>query len=142
MGAIFHNGDYVGSVPPIDDSSISDKKLWSSKKTQDVIDSLSDVIDISSTITNKATGINITGSKIGNTIQLSLGGSVTDGLANATRMFTISKKHIYSASCLIWTAKGIGRLTISGANGDAMWYGTNLAAGDAVNAIMMYLTTD
>lgn len=38
MGAIYHNGDYVGSVPPIDDSSVSDEKLWSSQKTKTEIE--------------------------------------------------------------------------------------------------------
>lgn len=45
MGAIFHNGDYVGSVPPIDDSSVSDKTLWSSQKTKEEIDEVGSIFD-------------------------------------------------------------------------------------------------
>lgn len=63
MGAIFHNGDYVGSVPPIDDSSVSDKTLWSSQKTKEEIDAVGSMFD---SLTYKTTGLSSSKATIAN----------------------------------------------------------------------------
>lgn len=55
MGAISHMGDMIGATPPIDDSSVSDKTLWSSQKTKEEIDAICEVQTVAFTMASGMT---------------------------------------------------------------------------------------
>lgn len=84
MGALSYMGDMIGATPPIDDSSVSDKKLWSSQKINNVTSS--EITNISTYSSLFKSGAVLRLRKVGNIVVLNymlspaadIAGSYTD----------------------------------------------------------------
>ena len=113
----------------------TDKSRFASQK-------LIDVVDISSSITDKATGATITGKQLGNIVQITVGNALTNGLATYGVIFKTSKKPIVASLTVGRVNNGtLGSVNID-ENGNATWIGTAIPAGSALGVTLMYLTAN